>query len=143
MILLLGVGSRIFNPRGNYKETSTLERIDDLDELTPSTKRKAEKFLARCEEEGLQVIINETYRSQERQDYLYEQGRSRPGDIVTWTKNSNHTKRTAFDIRKKGLDPYGDEEFFRRCAEIGKEVGLTPGYYFKKYQDKPHFENRW
>ena len=34
--------------------------------------------------------------------------------------------------------------FFRKCAEIGKEVGLTPGYYFERYQDMPHYElNRW
>ena len=30
-------------------------------------------------------------------------------------------------------DSYGDLEFFRECAEIGKEVGLTPRYYFDEY----------
>lgn len=29
-------------------------------------------------------------RTQEQQDALYEQGRTKPGSIVTWTKNSKH-----------------------------------------------------
>ncbi|MSU03496.1 M15 family metallopeptidase [Tissierella sp. DSM 105185] len=64
---------------------------------------------------------------------------------LTSLENSKHTKRRAFDICEDNTDePYGDLEFFRKCAEIGKEVGLTPGYYFKNYQDMPHYElNRW
>ncbi|WP_154443052.1 M15 family metallopeptidase [Tissierella pigra] len=64
---------------------------------------------------------------------------------MTSLENSKHTKRRAFDICEDNTDePYGDLEFFRKCAEIGKEVGLTPGYYFKNYQDMPHYElNRW
>ena len=98
------------------------------------------EFLNRCENAGLPVIITETYRSQKRQDELFRQGRETDGPVVTWTKNSRHTKRRAFDIAKRGPDPYGDEEFFRKCAEIGKEVGLNPGYFWNDYQDKPHYE---
>lgn len=114
--------------------------ISDLGELTPKTQALAEDFLARCQEEGLPVLITETYRTQDRQDYLYEQGRTREGPVVTWTRQSSHTDRRAFDICKEGPDPYGDEDFFRRCAEIGLEVGLSPGYYWETCQDKPHFE---
>ncbi len=118
--------------------------VSDLDQLSPKTRELSILFLQRCAEEGLEVKITETYRTQARQDKLYELGRSKPGDKVTWTKNSKHTKRRAFDIAKIGDDPYGDEEFFKRCAEIGGEIGLTPGYYFKSFQDKPHFEfNAW
>ncbi len=31
-------------------------------------------------------------------NYLYEQGRTRPGQVVTWIRNSNHTSRRAWDI---------------------------------------------
>ncbi len=116
--------------------------INDLNQLSPHTKKLALKFLQKADEEGLPVEITETYRPQERQNYLYEKGRTKKGPKVTWTKHSKHTDRRAFDIKKRGKDPYGDDEFFKRCAEIGKEIGLTPGYYFKKYQDKPHFEFR-
>lgn len=128
-----------------YAETSTSENISNLDELSPKTRGLANKFLERCEEEGLSVRITETYRTQERQDMLYEQGRITPGPVVTWTRNSKHSSRRAFDICEDNTDdPYGDLEFFRKCAEIGKEVGLTPGYYFEGSQDMPHYElNRW
>lgn len=126
---------------GNYDPNAV---VSDLDELTPKTRELALKFLERCEEEGLKVRITETYRTQERQDKLYDQGRRTKGNVVTWTKNSKHTKRRAFDICEQGPNPYGNEDFFRRCAEIGREVGLTPGYYWEGVQDKPHYElNRW
>ncbi|MBU5310821.1 M15 family metallopeptidase [Tissierella carlieri] len=141
-----GVYAFLFD-RGNYgyiNESST-EMISDLDELSPKTRELAIKFLEKCEEKGLSVRITETYRTQARQEMLYKQGRTTSGSVVTWTKNSKHTKRRAFDICENNTDdPYGDLEFFRKCAEIGKEVGLTPGYYFERYQDMPHYElNRW
>ncbi|RVU54813.1 M15 family metallopeptidase [Anaerosphaera multitolerans] len=125
-------------------ENST-ETISDLNQLSPKTKKLAEKFLEKCAENNLAVEITETYRTQARQNMLYEQGRSTPGPIVTWTKTSKHTKRRAFDIVKANTsNPYGDEEFFKKCADIGEEIGLTSGYYFERYQDMPHFEyNPW
>ena len=141
----IGFYAYIFD-RGEYKYSeSTTEIISDIDELTPRTRGLAIEFLKRCEESGLSVRITETYRSQARQDILYEQGRITPGQIITWTKNSKHTSRRAFDICEDNTDdPYGDIEFFRKCAEIGKDVGLTPGYYFKGNQDMPHYEfNSW
>lgn len=128
-----------------YSSKSTNEIITDLDELSPKTRELTIEFLEKCEENGLSVRITETYRTQPRQDLLYEQGRSASGPIVTWTKNSKHTTRRAFDICEDNTDdPYGDLEFFKKCAEIGKEIGLTPGYYFDEYQDMPHYElNRW
>lgn len=133
--------------KGEYKysDESSTEIIKDLDELSPNTKKLALEFLEKCEENGLDVRITETYRTQARQDILYEQGRTTPGLVVTWTKNSKHTKRRAFDICEDNTDnPYGDLEFFRKCAEIGKDVGLTPGYYFDEVQDMPHYElNKW
>ena len=137
----LGVYAYFFD-RGDYDESlkDSTEQIREISELTPHTQKLCKEFLNRCENAGLPVIITETYRSQKRQDELFKQGRETDGPVVTWTKNSRHTKRRAFDIAKRGPDPYGDEEFFRKCAEIGKEVGLNPGYFWDDYQDKPHYE---
>lgn len=118
-----------------------LERISDLEQLNSSTRKKALEFLEIARSEGLNPVIIETYRTQERQEMLYSQGRDREGSVVTWTKESKHTKRKAFDIINGEGDPFSDDYFFRRCAEIGEEVGLTSGYFWK-IQDKGHFENR-
>lgn len=128
---------------GNYPKLRTKNRLDrcnDLDQLSPATKKLCEKFLERCEDEGLPVVVTETYRTQERQDMLYEQGRTQPGAVVTWTKKSQHTSHRAFDIMKNVRgEEYSDEYFFRRCAEIGKEVGLNSGYYWE-VRDACHFQ---
>ena len=76
------------------------KRCSDINELTPLAQTACTLFLKKCEEKRLNVLITETYRSQERQDYLYEQGRTRSGKIVTWTHNSRHTSRRAWDICK-------------------------------------------
>lgn len=117
-------------------------RIMDINELDADTRRAALAFLQKCKEAGLDVKITETYRSQTRQDYLYAQGRTRPGKIVTWTRSSNHTNRRAFDICRnvKGREYDDSDGFFRKCAEIGKSLGLNCGYFWTKFQDKPHLQ---
>lgn len=143
LILVIVVGVRIRNEilKLSYPSIEDpYEVINDLNHLTKDTKELAIEFLMRCEEEGLDVKVVETYRTPERQELLFNQGRSDDGPVVTWTKESVHTKRRAFDICKRGEDPYGDDEFFRRCGEIGEEIGLTSGYYWK-VKDGPHFQN--
>lgn len=119
-----------------------LARISSIDELNDKTKEALTLFLRIAKDKGLNVIVTETYRTQERQDYLYSLGRTAEGSVVTWTKNSNHTKRNAFDIAKnvEGHE-YDDVDFFQKCAEIAKSIGLEAGYYWEKgQQDMPHFQ---
>lgn len=46
----------------------------DIGALLPAAQAACRAFLAECEKEGLPVLITETYRTQERQDYLYAPG---------------------------------------------------------------------
>ena len=116
------------------------ETCRDISELTPLAQTACNLFLSRCKDKGLNVLITETYRSQERQNYLYEQGRTRPGKIVTWTKNSRHTNRRAWDICKnvKGQE-YSDSGFFKACGDVAKELNITWGGTWAM-PDTPHFE---
>lgn len=112
----------------------------EIDELKPVAQKACRLFLAECEKEGLDVCITETYRSQARQNYLYEQGRSRAGKIVTWVRISRHTSGLAWDICKnvRGQE-YSDASFFAKCGAIAKKLGITWGGTWKT-PDKPHFE---
>lgn len=113
----------------------------DIVQLTESAQKACNLFMDKCKDKGLNVLITETYRSQERQNYLYEQGRTRAGQIVTWTKSSRHTSRRAWDICKnvKGQE-YVDSNFFKQCGEIAAELGITWGGIWKSSPDTPHFE---
>ena len=114
--------------------------VRDINKLLPVAQKACRLFLSECEKEGLPVLITETYRSQERQNELYAQGRTKPGKVVTWTKNSRHTSRLAWDICKnvKGAE-YSDTSFFKKCGAIAKKLGITWGGDWKT-PDMPHFE---
>lgn len=119
---------------------SVLTTCRDLKELLPSAQTACKLFMGECKRQGLNVLITETYRSQARQDYLYAQGRTRPGKKVTWTKNSRHTSRRAWDICKnvKGGE-YSDTEFFRKCGKVAEKLGIIWGGTWQS-PDMPHFE---
>ncbi|MFJ7890105.1 M15 family metallopeptidase [Lysinibacillus xylanilyticus] len=77
--------------------TSLTTTCRDINELLPPARLAVQLLFQECFKAGIKnIFITETYRSQERQKYLYEQGRTRPGTIVTWTLNSNHKSRLAW-----------------------------------------------
>lgn len=129
-----------FNGAG-WDESNVTASCRDINELEPSAQAALKLWLERCKAANLPVLITETYRSQARQDYLYEQGRSRPGNIVTSTRNSKHTGRRAWDICKnvKGQE-YSDDSFFAACGAIATELGIEWGGNWTGFVDKPHFQ---
>jgi len=115
-----------------------MKRIDDINELNPQMKEKVEKLLQLAKENGLNVKVFETYRSQERQDELYAQGRTKPGRKVTWTRNSRHKKREAVDmvfIDKNGNYTWSGD--WNKLIDLGKECKL----YSLAPLEKAHFQD--
>lgn len=101
-------------------------------------------WLERCKEAGLNVLITNTVRDKEYQEYLYAQGRTRPGSIVTNGKTPTfHSDKAglAFDFCKnvKGHE-YDDAAFFREAAAIAKEMGFSWGGDWKSFPDSPHIQ---
>ncbi|WP_373061773.1 M15 family metallopeptidase [Gemmatimonas sp.] len=97
--------------------------IKDLDAVDPELRSRAQRVIDRMKGEyGHTVSIVETARSQERQDYLYEQGRTRPGAVVTWTHDSAHTRGEAVDVIVDGS--WENAPGFARLQRIAKEEGL-------------------
>lgn len=141
--------------------TSIKTPCRDLNELHPLVKQQAELFLKKCEEAGLKIKITETYRSQERQNYLYCQGRTvaqatakgisstfakqycNPGaSQVTWTLNSNHTSRKAFDICQNVASDLYNTSVLKKAGQIAKTLGLDWGGDWTSSPDMPHIENQ-
>lgn len=112
--------------------------IRDINELTPLAQTACRLFMAKCREAGLDIFITETYRPQIRQNELWEQGRTKPGKIVTWTMHSRHTSRRAWDIACNGCILY-DIDTLNKAGAIAKSLGITWGGDWKD-PDKPHFE---
>lgn len=72
----------------------------NFDDLAPFFAKKLRTALAECHAAGYQVELFEGYRSSERQEYLYQLGRSLPGKIVTWARpgESFHNMSVACDL---------------------------------------------
>lgn len=88
-----------------------------------------------------QPFLTGTYRTLEEQAELYAQGRTKPGQIVTWTKVSMHNFGMAFDVAFD--DPrgaYACTECFEALGRLGEDVGLFWGGRWSP-PDMPHFQS--
>lgn len=90
-------------------------------------------------------------RTQQQQDELYAQGRTKPGPIVTWTLNSNHIGGNAVDLLpyingKAEWDNNGKLGLWPKIAKAMKQaanelnIPITWGGDWQKTPDRPHFE---
>ena len=65
-------------------------------------------MIADAAADGITLTIAETTRDQDRQAYLYGQGRGgNPGNVVTWTLDSDHAGGRALDLWSKSEDQGG------------------------------------
>ena len=78
--------------------------------------------------------------SKNRQLYLYEQGRTRPGKIVTNTKNSNHSSGYAWDIAVSPPKALYDKSELAKAGRIAEKLGIEWGGSWTKFVDNPHFQ---
>ncbi|MGH2899958.1 MAG: M15 family metallopeptidase, partial [Solirubrobacteraceae bacterium] len=114
---------RAGSPAEATADVSEAEVVQTTGALDPELQSKLARVAARMRDEaGHDVNVAETYRSQERQNTLFAQGREAPGPIVTWTRNSKHTEGRAVDVMldggNAGLDAY------TTLQRIANEEGL-------------------
>ncbi len=94
-----------------------------LDTIAPELRERVERVVERMRDEfGITVDVTEGYRTQARQETLHAQGRSKPGPVVTWTRNSRHTQGRAVDVMVNG--GYSDTQGFATLQRVAREEGL-------------------
>ena len=107
----------------------------DLSELRPYVRVRAEEWLARCKEVGLDPRISETYRSNKRQEYLYAQ------KLSTVKTTGAHGFRVALDYffieNGKAVYPVAK---MTAAAQIAKSLGFEWGGDWKSFKDMPHLQ---
>ena len=120
---------------------SVTQTCRDLAELKSNAQTACRLLFQECYKAGItNIFITETYRSPARQKYLYQQGRTRAGQIVTWTLNSNHSSRLAWDIACSHPLPLYDVLTLNKAGAIARKLGITWGGDWKGSIDRPHFE---
>ena len=119
-----------------------------LNDLEPEVKELAERFIAECNRQGIQLLVTSTYRNFAAQNELYAQGRTKPGKKVTNAKpgQSFHNYRLAFDIVpiRNGKPVWGtsgeDGKLWQKIGAIGVSVGLEWAGNWKTFTEFPHFQ---
>jgi peptidoglycan LD-endopeptidase CwlK len=133
-VVMSRAGLNLFEPRCYYPDMNEPVRNSDPGCLHPIFREKARELLELLAAEGIPFRLFEGFRSPERQQYLYEQGRTRPGPIVTYARpwSSYHQYGLAGDfvLFENGAwnwDASGvRERYWARLQAIGKQLGLEP-----------------
>lgn len=114
----------------------------DLKDLHPRVAALCSAFIAKCKEQGIDVLITSTYRDAESQTALYNQGRTAPGKIVTNAKagQSWHNWRCAFDFVPivNGKAQWNDTATFERCGQIAESLGLEWAGRWTRFRELAH-----
>jgi len=124
-----------------------LKRID-LTLIYPPFLDKCDQLLVNCRKrDALYYGISGTRTMKEQQD-LYDQGRTKPGKIVTKAKpgTSAHQHGIAIDFCrdadavKAGLQPDWSLDSYLILAEEATKLDLESAYYWKTLQEGPHVQ---
>ena len=101
--------------------------------MLPEVYRLSQQLITEVRKYDKKARILEGYRSIEKQNECYEQGRTKPGKIITNAKGgqSFHNYRVAFDIYTTDYD---------KAGKIGKSLGLEWGGDWKTFKDLPHYD---
>lgn len=113
--------------------------------LLPQVQPLARALLESAAAIGIAIKVISGTRTYEEQDALYEQGRTKPGRVVTNARGgySNHNFGVAFDIGVFEGGRYLDESpAYKAVGAIGMKLGLEWGGNWKTIQDEPHFQLR-
>lgn len=127
--------------------------------LHPALRQNLEDALDECYSKGLMVYVFESYRTLDRQQYLYEQGRTREGRIVTNARPlySYHNYGLAFDLVFDGDERDGIQwswegdynsdvleddkrDDYTRVGEIFERYGYEWAARWKMHKETPHFQ---
>lgn len=144
-------GASCSNPGKGNENSPYYDSSNDLG-LHPTLKNASEKIVSEAKSKlNLEITIGEGFRSKEYQDYLYSQGRTCGGSIVTNASggdgSSYHMYGLAFDFifvdgaydTTKDRNKNGKDDW-KEVGELGESYGLEWGGKWKDFVDLPHFQ---
>jgi peptidoglycan LD-endopeptidase CwlK len=118
----------------------------NIADLLPTVAKAAQIALDKLKTEGVDTLITCTYRSDDEQEALYQQGRTTKGPVVTNAKpgQSMHQFRCALDIYpvvNGKIDFAGAHtDVWKKIADAFKSEGFEWGYEWKTFKEMPHFQ---
>lgn len=117
--------------------------MDYISHLHPAIRGMAQALLDKAKAEGIDLRITFGLRTFEQQQALYDQGRTKPGNIVTKARpgQSFHNYGLAIDVAPfVNGNPDWKSTLWDRIGELGESIGFSWGGRWKTIKDLPHFE---
>lgn len=121
----------------NY-DKSSISVNRDVELLAPFVRERAVHALAECRDAGYPMAIFEGFRNPVRQDFLYAQGRTESGKIVTEKKGweSTHPYGVAFDVAYYINGRWSWDGDFDKPAQFF----IKAGFEWLSPYEKAHFQ---
>lgn len=125
------------------------EKVDERSEraiktLLPKVQPLARELVRKLTAAGINAKIISGSRTYAEQNALYEQGRSKPGPVVTNARGGQswHNFGVAVDIGIFDNGKYlGNSPLYKKAGAIGRELGFEWGGDWKgSLVDEPHFQ---
>lgn len=126
---------------------------NSLDDLNPKFRKKVDKLILKIEKRGHTVEVADTFRSADRQNFIYTVGKKLSSVTgvnlkVTGTKKSRHsiTKNgkpaaCAVDLRPAGFKTIAQQaEFYKDVRDESVKLGLRSGANFEKRRSSPFYK---
>ncbi len=136
---------------GKYSESDKGDPLPS--NLHPTVEANKNRLIERAAKKNIDVVITEEVRSFKEQNRLYEQGRTRKGNIVTYAKGgeSYHNYGLAIDFALENdtgkiiwniqYDGNGNNQSdWYEVAAIAKELGFEWGGDWNNFKDYPHLQ---
>lgn len=117
-----------------------------LKKLHPVVKEATEALIQLSHAAGIPILIAQGLRTIEEQNALYEQGRTKPGNIVTNARGgySYHNFGVAIDfciLKDSGKDvSWTVDNRWMKVVSFAKQLGFEWGGDWTSFKDYPHFE---
>ena len=122
----------------------SIERLNLLHPLIRQDAIDAYNEAVKRTPKGVHPVINETYRSYERSNQLYAQGRTRPGPVVTNAPGGSSWHNFAmgidFYLQIDGKTVWKVDANWMIVVECFKKRGFAWGGDWHSIKDYPHFE---
>jgi hypothetical protein len=112
----------------------TTKRVDTLDLLEPTFRHKIEAILSDAKQHGVDLMVYETYRSQERQQILFEQ------HATTLRKVGVHHYGLACDIVYRVHGEPSWKGSFNFLGHLAHAHNLVWGGDWKTFVDADHVQ---
>ena len=121
--------------------------------LNPLVKKQSTLLIQRAAKKGIDVVITNGFRSVQEQNQLYDQGRTKKGNIVTNAKGgeSYHNYGLAIDFALKTSvgNVIWDRQYdgnkngktdWNEVVAIAKSLGFEWGGDWAQFKDYPHLQ---